>query len=241
MADFNAIAFAYGLLVDDTKRWKTEGPWLSALVSEIDRNPVRVLDVGCGTGFHARHLADHLACDVVGIDPAPDMLEEAARLPAGSLVTWQEGDATSPPAGPFDLILLLGNTISLIEEPAPVFAALADAVSDRGRLLIQTLDYDRLRAAGPQVRSVSDDRVRVRKTLMPSDDGSPVGASLTLHVTRPDGSTIAEHHDTLYDHVTADLIGMATAVAWSLMEQRSSYDDQPDGRDRIMLFERLRR
>jgi SAM-dependent methyltransferase len=241
MANFNAIAFAYSLLIDETKRWATEGPWLSELVAASECQPPRVLDVGCGTGFHARHIAHHLGCEVVGIDPAPDMLEAAAKHEGGSRVAWQQGDAATPPTGPFDLILLLGNTISLIERPDAVFSALGKVASNGGLLLIQTLDYERLRRSGRQERSVSRGGVRVTKVLEPSRGSPRMGASLTLHVTRPDGSTIAEHRDTLYDHSTADLIGMATVAGWSLTERRSSYDDQLDGPDRIMLFERSMR
>src|SRR3546814_7113595 len=49
-----------------------------------------VLDLGCGTGELAVALSE--GCDVVGVDPAPAMIEVARRRPGGDRVTWIEAD-----------------------------------------------------------------------------------------------------------------------------------------------------
>lgn len=61
----------------------------------------RLIDVGCGPGIVAVALAP-LFTDVVGVDPDPDMLVEAARLAAESGVTnarWVRLRAEDLPAG----------------------------------------------------------------------------------------------------------------------------------------------
>jgi SAM-dependent methyltransferase len=61
----------------------------------------RLLDVGCGPGTVARRIA-HLFEAVVGVDPDPDMLAEAARLGEAAGIphaTWVQERAEALPAG----------------------------------------------------------------------------------------------------------------------------------------------
>ena len=54
-------------------------------------DPLRIYDLGCGTGNVTRMLADRWpAADVVGIDHSPQMLKQARATPSG--VRWQHGD-----------------------------------------------------------------------------------------------------------------------------------------------------
>jgi SAM-dependent methyltransferase len=67
----------------------------------------RVLDVACGTGVLARHLAQRVGArgQVVGLDPNPGMLAVAReRAPA---IEWQQGVAESLPfpGGSFDAVV----------------------------------------------------------------------------------------------------------------------------------------
>jgi len=66
--------------------------------------PGMALDAACGTGRHARRLAE-LGNQVVGVDGSPEMLEKArASLPHA---VFHEGDLTSLPLEPasFDLVV----------------------------------------------------------------------------------------------------------------------------------------
>jgi SAM-dependent methyltransferase len=86
-----------------------EATFVSALVSP----PARILDAGCGTGRVAVRLAE-LGYDVVGVDVDASMLD-VARAEAPDL-DWRLGDlATFALGETFDVVLVAGNTIPLIE------------------------------------------------------------------------------------------------------------------------------
>jgi ubiquinone/menaquinone biosynthesis C-methylase UbiE len=85
----------------------------------------RVLDVGCGTGVMTRQIARLPNVDtVVGIDPAPALLERAREL-AGDLpnITFQEGDGCALPFGEeaFDVVVF-DSTLSHVPNPEHVLA-----------------------------------------------------------------------------------------------------------------------
>ncbi|MCK4873030.1 MAG: class I SAM-dependent methyltransferase [Phycisphaerales bacterium] len=222
--------------MNEQKRWQRERPALSRWLRDAGEGAWRVLDLGCGTGFHARHLAQHCGASVVGADPAPSMLDAARVKPAGDLVRWECASAEAPPAGPFDLILLLGNTLSLIEKPSEVFQAAARIAVPGGMFVVQTLDYGALRAKGEQVVRKADQRVSVVKTLTPVDDEPGIGAVLSLTVTDAESGAINNMIERLRDHATGDLITAAQEAGWRMTEQFASYEDPAHGSDRIFVF-----
>ncbi len=73
----------------------------------------RVLDAGCGTGRVAARLSQ-LGYDVVGVDVDPPMLAQAQT--AWPDLDWRLGDLSSLQLGEtFDVVVLAGNTIPLLE------------------------------------------------------------------------------------------------------------------------------
>jgi len=82
--------------------------WLDLLRDVAGPPPLRVLDVGCGTGFLALRMAE-LGHTAVGIDLSDEMLATARRKIAdtGLPVTFERGDAEAPPetGAPYDVIL----------------------------------------------------------------------------------------------------------------------------------------
>jgi ubiquinone/menaquinone biosynthesis C-methylase UbiE len=73
-------------------------PWTRVLLEYAAPQPgERVLDVACGTGSVARHVAPLVgaAGQVVALDISPAMLAVARALPApaGAPVAWLEGNA----------------------------------------------------------------------------------------------------------------------------------------------------
>lgn len=82
--------------------------WLTLLRQVVGSSPLKVLDVGCGTGFLALRMAE-LGHTAVGIDLSAEMLAEAQRKAEGSglPVTFCLGDAEAPPSdgAPYDVIV----------------------------------------------------------------------------------------------------------------------------------------
>jgi ubiquinone/menaquinone biosynthesis C-methylase UbiE len=99
---------------------------LEAALEKIEP-PRRVLDLGTGTGQGARALARRFPeAEVVGVDLAPGMVEEARKLlepELASRVRYQAADASRLPFddASFDLVVLL-NMIPFFEELARVTA-----------------------------------------------------------------------------------------------------------------------
>jgi SAM-dependent methyltransferase len=98
---------------------------LGAALDRLERTPRRILDVGTGTGSAARVLARRFPeAEVMGVDLAPAMIEEARRRVPDELVgrlVFETADAAALPfaAGAFDLVVLL-NMIPFADELARV-------------------------------------------------------------------------------------------------------------------------
>jgi SAM-dependent methyltransferase len=85
----------------------------ATFVASLIEPPARVLDAGCGTGRVAIRLAEQ-GYAVVGVDIDPTMLREA-RDDAPEL-DWRVGDLAELDTGQlFDVVLVAGNTIPLLE------------------------------------------------------------------------------------------------------------------------------
>lgn len=87
-------------------------PWTRVLLEHAAPRPgERALDVACGTGSVARHVAPLVGAEgnVVALDISPEMLAVARALPAptGATIEWREGNAIALalPDAAFDLVL----------------------------------------------------------------------------------------------------------------------------------------
>lgn len=67
-----------------------------------------VADVGCGTGVLAVDLAAQ-GHKVIGVDPAPAMLDVARSRPGGERVRWIDGTAADCATTAVDLVVMTGH------------------------------------------------------------------------------------------------------------------------------------
>ncbi len=93
----------------DTRPWESDAlddgltDTLARALTAIPSKPARALDLGCGSGLVASHLAQ-LGCDVTAVDAAERALAVGAQRAAGDRVRWLCGDAlTITLDGRFDL------------------------------------------------------------------------------------------------------------------------------------------
>jgi SAM-dependent methyltransferase len=111
-----------------------------AFYLDLARAGARVLDIGCGTGvmLHALRDAGH-AGRLVGLDPAPGMLQQARRR---SDIEWIQGYL--PQAGfdaEFDLAYMTGHAFQVLLDDAAVLellAAVRRALVPGGHLAFET-------------------------------------------------------------------------------------------------------
>lgn len=80
--------------------------------------PPRILDVGCGYGRDAVHLARELGAAVVGIDPAAKAIELARELaPTDLSLEYRRAVVEDVHDGPYDAVFV-ANTYHVLRPPA---------------------------------------------------------------------------------------------------------------------------
>ena len=117
MADYSQAAEFYDLLYSGDKDYSSEAQLLAELIGERVDRPSSILDVGCGTGAHARGLLD-LGFRVDGVDIEPEFVKIAsAKCPEGR---FRVGDMTALDLpGRYDAVLCLFSAIGyVLTEPA---------------------------------------------------------------------------------------------------------------------------
>ncbi|MEQ8898153.1 MAG: methyltransferase domain-containing protein [Roseovarius sp.] len=109
-----------------------------ALLNQLDiTSETRVLDIGCGLGGTARHVAARAGCHVTGIDLTPDYIAAAKALSTlvglDNLTTFKTGSALDLPVedGTFDLVLMLHVGMN-IDEKKGLFAEVARVLAPGG-------------------------------------------------------------------------------------------------------------
>lgn len=110
---FSASAELYDLVYSGFKDYRTETTELVAAIRRLHPRARTVLDVACGTGEHARLLAEEHGFDTDGLDLDPAFVRIArGKLPRGSVY---QGDMTSfelPQR--YDVILCLFSSIGYV-------------------------------------------------------------------------------------------------------------------------------
>ena len=132
-----ALVAKYPDLERDHFWWATRRALVTQLVEEISGpNPIRILDVGCGSGMTASALVP-LGASVVGVD-----LETHGHLHVPAEVELIEGDylTLAGGLGTFEVVLALDSIEHFADEPE-VISALAGNVAPGGHLITTVPAY----------------------------------------------------------------------------------------------------
>lgn len=177
--------FEYRRLIAWDERIKREWPLLERVIETAPSR--RVLDLGSGTGEHARFLADH-GFDVTGIDSSPSMVEKSTPEKSKGKVRFVLGDMREVDRlveGPFGGAICVGNALPHLaadDDLQRLASALRKVILPGGPVLIQILNYDRIEAKGERALPIN--------FLPDADDPSATIVFVRLMDLRPGGRVI---------------------------------------------------
>ena len=175
-------------------RIQREWPFLERVLATVPSR--RLLDLGCGTGEHARFLASK-SFDVVGIDASASMLEKARETPPAAGVAFIAGDiadVASLTSGTFGGAICLGNTLPHLRDAASLrrlLEGLRARLLPSAPLVLQVLNYEKVletkqRFLPLNFRMEDGEEAVFLRLMDPRPDGTVVFTPSTLRY-RPDG------------------------------------------------------
>lgn len=137
----------YRRLIAWPQRIEREAPLLEKVLST---GPLRrLLDLGCGTGEHARFLVSR-GYEVVGVDSSESMLASASDQPLEPGLEFVEGDIrqlATMVEGRFGGAICLGNTLPHLrgeDDLEALLAGLQQRLLAGAPLVLQLLNYERI-------------------------------------------------------------------------------------------------
>lgn len=148
MSDDRYAKFDYRKMINWDERLLREWPLFEEVFSAAPSN--RLLDLGSGTGDHARFLASK-GFDVTGIDSSPAMLEKAiAAVQPGETVRFVEGDIRDLEPllkTRYGGALCVGNALPHLsgeEDVRRLATGLRHALLPGAAFVLQLINYDRI-------------------------------------------------------------------------------------------------
>jgi len=93
----------------------------------------KVLDLGCGYGWHCQFAAEHGARSVIGIDLSAKMLEKARLLTSAQNVDYQQTAIEDYVADTASVDVIISSlALHYIQDIQPVFAKAASLLTSQG-------------------------------------------------------------------------------------------------------------
>lgn len=179
----------YDSAVDWRARLAREGPFLNAALAAAPSR--RIVDLGSGTGEHARWLAGQ-GFEVVGIEGVRERWELAKQnsVPGAEFLIGDLGAVEAMVRGQFGAALCLGNTLPAllgVEAVSRMFIGLRRRFLPGGVLVLHQLNYDGLARRGvrqlPERRlAQADGELLFRADLALDSDGIATVTERAFHL-----------------------------------------------------------
>lgn len=206
---FDLTGAYYDLLYAD-KDYAGEAHYVARLLPRDSRT---VLELGCGSGIHAKLLAE-AGYDISGVERSPAMLEKAcARAVTASggagKVAFHAGDARSVRLGrTFDAVVSLFHVVSYQttdDDVAAIFATAATHLRPGGVFLFDTWYGPAVLSQRPivRVKRMRNERIAVTRIAEPALHGAANTVDVHYEIFATDLATgridrIEEHHSMRY-------------------------------------------
>ena len=197
---------------------------LAAVQAAAPRQPLALLDVGCGTGRLSRRLYDR-GCSVTGVDVNPEAIRLARELvpgdaPPGATLRFMEADcaADMPPridGGPFDVVV------------CQLVISIVGGRRQRANLLRHS--HDHLRTGGWLYLSASgvSDTINADYARLYAADSPLIGERHSYFSRDADGAVLyMTHHFTAEELV--NLLEAAGFAAVNVHTARETSSRRPD-------------
>lgn len=194
----------------------------------------RVLDICCGPGRHAKHLAD-AGYEITGVDRDADAIRQAqASVPAGEFLALDQRDLAHL-TGPFDASVILWQSFGFFE-PADndrVLADIARLLRPRGRLLLDLFHPGYFETRQGRTSSVRDPRCAAITNMFD-------GPRLTSTIEYVDGAVESMDWELFRP---GEISARATRVGFRELEQCCWWDEtrqpNPDEQRFQIVFEKI--
>jgi SAM-dependent methyltransferase len=209
MSIFADYSRCYDLLYAD-KDYAAETAYVARHIRKVSPEAISILELGCGTGRHARYFASH-GFNVHGVDLSPEMIEvgRSSQQPADQGVVFEVGDVRSVRLGRrFDCVLSLFHVMSYQtsnEDIRNAFRTAAEHTAPGGVFVFDCWYGPGVLTDPPAVRvkRVSSELLNVIRIAEPVVDSvaNVVQVNYSMHVqekTLPGERWISESHRMRY-------------------------------------------
>ena len=202
------------------------GEWWQFKKLMPDFGGKRVLDLGCGYGWHCRYAADKGAESVLGIDPSARMLERAREINGGGNIQYMLSDVESFQYTPESFDIVISNlALHYVEDLDSVFENVYTSLT-LGGIFLMNIEHPTFTSGVNEDWTYSSDG---RPLYWPIDNYFYPGERQTVFL----GHQVKKYHHTL----TQILMGLINAgfVLTAVEEAMPSPDmlDIPGMRDEM--------
>lgn len=180
MSVFRQYADYYNLIYKD-KDYAAEANFVTSVLHRFTDRVENVIELGCGSGGHALHLARQ-GVNVTAVDASADMLQifehslKHAEADVRKRIGMKQDDIRNPGSNrSFDAVVSLFHVFSYMASDADLAAAMkraADSLRPGGVLIFDCWHGPAVMAERPEIRerTFEDENLSVRRTSTPIMD-----------------------------------------------------------------------